>query len=105
VEIDGRVNHAAKLLGGLHQDRVRFEGIVAQRQMLAVPLNQSEWDKNHGKLADGLLQLGRPHILHLHGSRQVVRESLLAPGVSAATASMADKTVTVADWTNLRRVR
>jgi hypothetical protein len=65
VEVHGRVHDAAELLGDLDEDRVGLQGVVAERQMPPVPLDQSERHINRRKIAESLLQLTRTQELHL----------------------------------------
>jgi hypothetical protein len=72
MKIHGRIDRAAELLSALHQNAVRLQRVVAQRQLPSVPLDQAEWHVDHRKFASRSLQLAGPHELHLDFGGQFV---------------------------------
>jgi len=67
-----RVDDSAGLLGALDEDGVGLEGIVAQREVPAVPLDEAEWDVDGGEGPESIFELAGPHQLHLDVGREGV---------------------------------
>ena len=69
VKIDGRINDPSELFRRLDQNGVCFQGIIAEREVFSMPLDQAKRHIHHGELSSGGFQLPRPHELHLDGWR------------------------------------